>query len=123
MKLHLTIPEGLKTFVNRELSASDLHFQNKDLALSWYHLERAHILGQAWPIEHTRVHWRMMAFAFRIKNTGEIIGQLPRLLVGGVKSFVGTIPVGNTGGSNVPSLKPMDIPSDLQAILNTYKVS
>jgi hypothetical protein len=39
-------------------------------------------------------------------------------LVGGVKSFVGHIPVGNTGGANVPPLKAMDIPDDIQKILN-----
>ena len=41
-------------------------------------------------------------FGIRIKDIREIIGQIPRLLVGGVKSFVGEIPVGNTGGANVP---------------------
>jgi len=53
----------------------------------------------------------------KIKNTKEVLGQIPRLLVGGVKSFVGTIPVGNTGGANVPPLKSMDIPDDLQIII------
>ncbi|MCY7327461.1 MAG: DUF3703 domain-containing protein [Saprospiraceae bacterium] len=35
------------------------------------------------------------------------MGQIPRLLVEGIKSFVGHIPVGNTGSANVPPLKPM----------------
>ncbi len=52
-------------------------------------------------------------FGIKVKNLREIIGQIPRLLVGGVKSFVGEIPVGNTGGANVPGLKPMEIPNDL----------
>lgn len=59
----------------------------------------------------------MLKFGIRIKNAKEILGQIPRLLVGGVKSFVGTIPVGNTGGTNVPPLKPMEIPKDLQQII------
>jgi hypothetical protein len=42
-------------------------------------------------------------------------------LVGGVKSFVGKIPVGNTGGANVPPLKPMEIPEDLAAIIKSAK--
>ncbi|MDZ7650184.1 MAG: DUF3703 domain-containing protein [Cytophagales bacterium] len=75
------------------------------LHVAWQHLERAHILGQPWAVEHTQVHWLMLKFGFRIKDTKEIIGQLPRLLVGGVKSFVGKIPVGNTGGANVPPLR------------------
>ncbi len=44
-----------------------------------------------------------------------------RLLVGGVKSFVGEIPLGNSGGANVPPLKPMEIPSDLREILSAYQ--
>jgi hypothetical protein len=58
-----------------------------------------------------------MKFGFRIKNYKEVIGQIPRLLVGGVKSFVGEIPAGNTGGANVPPLRKMEIPEDLKQIL------
>ncbi|MES2691453.1 MAG: DUF3703 domain-containing protein, partial [Bacteroidota bacterium] len=43
----------------------------------------------------------------------EIIGQIPRLLVGGVKSFVGKIPVGNTGGSGIPPLRSLPIEKDI----------
>lgn len=60
----------------------------------------------------------MLQFGFKIKNAKEIVGQIPRLLVGGVKSFVGHIPVGNTGGANVPPLRAMEIPEDIQKILN-----
>lgn len=117
MKLHFKIPKALKVHVNEELSIAENAFVLKEYSRSWHHLERAHILGQAWPVEHTQTHWRMLMFAFRIKNAKEILGQIPRLLVGGVKSFVGEIPVGNTGGANVPPLKPMEIPEDLKRIL------
>lgn len=121
MKLHFKIPEGLKKHLKDELLKSKETFNKGELQTSWRHLERAHILGQAYPIEHSQAHWQMLLFAFRIKNTKEIIGQIPRLLVGGVKSFVGEIPIGNTGGANVPPLKPMEIPEDLKNILNKYK--
>ncbi|MES2836485.1 MAG: DUF3703 domain-containing protein [Bacteroidota bacterium] len=121
MKLHFKIPEGLKKHVNDELLRSKETFNKGELQTSWRHLERAHILGQAYPIEHSKAHWHMLLFAFRIKNTKEIIGQIPRLLVGGIKSFVGEIPLGNTGGANVPPLKPMEIPSDLLLILERFK--
>jgi hypothetical protein len=62
----------------------------------------------------------MLVFAFKIKNAKEIIGQLPRLLVGGVKSFVGKIPVGNTGGASVPPLLSMELPEDLKRIMQPY---
>jgi hypothetical protein len=41
--------------------------------------------------------------------------------VGGVKSFVGEIPVGNTGGANVPPLKRMEIPEELKKIIEENK--
>ena len=63
----------------------------------------------------------MLLFGIKIKNAKEVIWQIPRLLVGGVKSFVGHIPVGNTGGANVPPLKPMEIPQDLLTIINQNK--
>jgi hypothetical protein len=59
----------------------------------------------------------MLLFGIKIKDIKEIIGQIPRLLIGGVKSFVGEIPVGNTGGANVPPLKSMEIPDDLKSII------
>jgi hypothetical protein len=62
----------------------------------------------------------MLEFGIKTKNTQEIIGQIPRLLVGGVKSFVGNIPLGNTGGANVPPLQPMEIPEDLLIIIQTH---
>jgi len=63
----------------------------------------------------------MLKFGIRLKNTKEVLGQIPRLLIGGVKSFVGKVPVGNTGGANVPPLLPMEIPKDLQEIIDSVK--
>jgi hypothetical protein len=117
----MNIPKGLKAYFENELKTSSQQLAEGNLANAWNHLERVHILGQAWPIEHTKSHWRMLGFAFRIKDTKEIIGQLPRLLVGGVKSFVGEIPTGNTGGADVPPLRTMEIPEDLSEILRKYK--
>ena len=97
-----------------------VEFKKSNLPSAWRHLERAHIIGQPWPGEHTYVHWLMLNFGFRIKNGKEILGQIPRLLVGGVKSFVGKIPVGNTGGANVPLLRTMEIPQDIQELMKPY---
>lgn len=120
MKIHVFIPRGLRKEVVKEYELSKLAERKDDLHKAWRHLERAHILGQAWPIDHTQTHWRMLLFAFRRKNLKEIIGQFPRLIVGGVKSFLGEIPVGNTGGADVPPLKPMEIPKDLKSIIDLY---
>lgn len=120
MKLHTVMPETLKPFYRKELLLAKRAFAEKNYQTSWYHLERAHILGQPYPLQHTAVHWKMLLFGIKIKNTKEIIGQIPRLLVGGVKSFVGKIPVGNTGGANVPPLLPMQIPEDLALIIKDH---
>jgi hypothetical protein len=118
MKIYTSMPEGLKSFYRLELQHAATALCQKQWQLGWRHLERAHILAQPYPIEHTTVHWKMLQFGIRIKNGREILGQLPRLIFGGVKSFVGKIPVGNTGGADVPPLQPMKIPDDLAHIIN-----
>jgi len=118
MKVNTKMPANLNPFYQKELLAFKDNLQKNNLQIAWYHLERAHIIGQKYPYEHTFVHWKMLQFGIKIKSTKEVFGQIPRLLVGGVKSFVGNIPVGNTGGANVPPLKPMEIPSDIQEIIS-----
>ena len=119
MKVNTKMPDNLKPFYQNELKAFNDNLQQNNLKVAWYHLERAHIIGQKYPYEHTFVHWKMLQFGFKIKSTKEVFGQIPRLLIGGIKSFVGHIPVGNTGGANVPPLKPMQIPTDIQKIMNS----
>ena len=121
MKFNLKMPDKLIPFYKNELDNSASNFQNGQLQLAWVHLERAHILGQAFPAPHTAVHWRMLKFGWKIKSWNEVVGQLPRLLVGGIKSFVGKIPIGNTGGANVPALLPLEIPADLKEIFSKLK--
>jgi hypothetical protein len=113
MKLNTRMPNNLKPYFDQELMEYKRYFDAGQLQTAWNHLERAHIIGQAYPYHHSYVHWKMLLFGIRIKDTKEVIGQIPRLLVGGVKSFVGHIPVGNTGGANVPPLKPMPIPDEI----------
>ena len=121
MGVHTKMPQALKTFYRNELTEYCKNLEKKYFQVSWRHLERAHILGQPYPFEHTSVHWKMLCFGIQVKNFKEVLGQITRLLVGGVKSFVGHIPIGNTGGANVPPLKPKEIPEDLAAIINNTK--
>jgi hypothetical protein len=118
MKINTAMPQALKPFYQKELKAYQEALKKKYYQVSWRHLERAHILGQPYPYQHSYVHWKMLLFGIRIKDLKEVFGQVPRLIVGGVKSFVGTIPVGNTGGANVPPLRPMEIPEDLADIIH-----
>jgi len=117
MKFNTSLPSTLRPHYQNELAQYQAAFDENKLQEAWRHLERAHIIGQSYPYEHSYVHWKMLQFGFHIKSTKEVLGQIPRLLVGGVKSFVGKVPIGNTGGANVPPLKPMEIPDDLLTVL------
>ena len=116
MKFNTTLPSELAPYYYAELEKYSVAYTAGNLESAWNHLERAHIMGQKYPYAHSFVHWRMLQFGFRIKSGKEILGQIPRLIFGGVKSFVGKIPVGNPGGANVPPLKPFPIASDIQEI-------
>lgn len=117
MKLYTNLPNSLVPYYQEELLNYQLEYSSGRLQKAWRHLERAHIIGQRYPIAHSLVHWKMLLFGFRIKSSKEVFGQIPRLIFGGIKSFVGKVPIGNPGGANVPPLKPFPIDDDLQQIL------
>jgi len=116
MKLYTRLPKELKAYYDHELDLYNEVYGNGHLQVAWQHLERAHIIGQRYPFAHSYVHWKMLQFGFKIKSAKEVFGQIPRLVFGGVKSFVGKVPVGNPGGANVPPLKPFPIAEDIQEI-------
>ncbi|MBV6639634.1 MAG: DUF3703 domain-containing protein [Cyclobacteriaceae bacterium] len=116
MNFYTTIPKGLKSYYEAELYTYREELSKGHYMSAWKHLERAHILGQRYPFAHSHVHWQMLVFGFRIKSAKEVLGQLPRLIFGGVKSFVGKVPVGNPGRANVPALKSFPIDEDLKAM-------
>ncbi len=81
------------------------------------HLERAHVLGQRFVAPHVVVHWLMFRVAVEQRRPGAAFGQLVRVALGAVGSAVGTVPVGNTGGSDVNMFRKMSIPADLAAVM------
>ena len=121
MRLNIKIPKHLKQAYSKELELYRNNLEMEEFAIAWYHLERSHIIGQSYPMEHTYSHWLMLKFGFRQKNVKEVLGQVVRLLVDGWKSFIDHVPTGNTGGADVPPLKKMELPQDLNNILNQYK--
>jgi Protein of unknown function (DUF3703) len=123
MKFYLKMPKKLMPFYLQELNAYSDKMQAGNLQQAWLHLERAHILGQRYPITHNKVHFKMLQFGIKIKSKKEILGQIPRLFFGGIKSFVGSVPIGNPGGSNVPPLKSFLISNDLQIIFNEVGIN
>ncbi|MCR9154102.1 MAG: DUF3703 domain-containing protein [Bacteroidetes bacterium] len=116
MNYNTKMPKTLAPYFNRELLEYQRCFKAGELQRAWHHLERAHIIGQLYPYHHSYVHWKMLLFGIHIKDAKEIAGQIPRLVIGGVKSFVGKIPVGNTGGANIPPLKSLPVSDELLSI-------
>lgn len=110
--------ERLQAAFRAELDASRASEQDGDLVSAWKRLERAHVLSQAHAWPHVSVHLRMAGFAFRQRDLAEFLGQIPRVLLAGPGSWTGRAPRGNTGGADVGIFTPMEIPADLQAILD-----
>lgn len=122
MKFNTTFPKELKSNFEKELLAYENELNKNNLKQAWKHLETAHVIGQSFPYEHTYVHWKMLQFGFKIKSTKEILGQFPRLLIGGVKSFVGKVPIGNTGGANVPPMRSMPIDAEIEKLFKNVEI-
>ncbi|MBA6316857.1 DUF3703 domain-containing protein [Cellulophaga baltica] len=118
MKFNTAIPEELKQHYNKELVFYRIALKERNLSNAWHHLERSHIIGQSYPFEHSYSHWLMLKFGLSEKNAKEVFGQIIRLIFGGWKSFIDHVPIGNTGGVNVPPMKRMPIPNDIKILFN-----
>lgn len=108
---------ALRDALESELKQASVSEQNAELERAWQHLERAHILSQAYAGPHVGVHLRMLAFGWRRRDRHEVVGQLARILVAAPGSWLGRAPLGNTGGADVGILTPMAIPEDLRQLL------
>ena len=101
----------------REVSLAQTAFQDRDYSQCFYHLERAHILGQRSTVKHTYAHWLMFRVGLQQGDFREVRGQVPRMLASLIFSRI-WVPLGNTGRSRVPAMKPMPIPDDLRHLLS-----
>lgn len=109
----------LRRAYDAEMTEAVNLYDTKALDRAFTHLERAHILGQSFPIEHARTHWWMLKVGLRRRDVVEIAGQIPRI-VGALLFSRIWVPVGNTGGARVPPFKSMPIPEDLQTLLDKH---
>lgn len=108
----------LVSAIEHELALADSLTAGGDFHSAFYHLERAHVLGQASTYQHTRIHWRMFRLAIRLRSPREIWGQIIRIIGASTKTPFGIYPKGNTGGANVWFFKKMPIPEDLQQTIS-----
>jgi hypothetical protein len=112
----------IKKDVDGEIALASVSLETNDVTTAFHHLERAHVLGQAITLEHTRVHWLMLKLGWKKKDWREIFGQLFRIVGASTKTPLGIYPAGNTGGANVSSFKPMPISADLKEKLREAEV-
>jgi len=89
-----------------------------DLDGAFRHLERTHVLGQAFVVPHTQSHLGMLRVGIARRDLQEILGQSFRMVAGIVGSALGTIPTGNTSGANVSAFERMETPPDLRSFLD-----
>jgi len=110
--------------MTRDLAASIIaevmyaHFGARarhDNPSAWRNLEIAHIVSQPYFSLHLAVHWSMLCFAVRLRDSGEIFGQIFRLVLVPLGSITGRLPIGNTGRANVSAFRTMPIPPGLLA--------
>lgn len=101
--------------LDREMAAHGEARRRGDVAAAWRALERAHIVSQPQLGPHMRVHLAMLAYAVRLRQPGEIAGQLARLALAPLGTITGHVPWGNTGRANVSAFRSMPIPPDLAA--------
>lgn len=116
--MNFKMPNEFKTAYKNELNKYREALRQKQMREAWRFLERAHIIGQYHPVSHSGSHFRMLMFAVRTADLKEFLGQLVRFAGGGLASLLNRVPVGNTGGANVPIFSPMPIPEDLRDLLS-----
>lgn len=104
----------IRPVVKQELERAHILEVQGQVQSAFTHLERAHVLGQASTREHLRAHWAMFCWGWRQRNWHEMRGQILRMIGATTKTFLGFVPEGNTGGSNVSPFRPMPVPADLQ---------
>lgn len=112
----------IKPFIEQELFDATMCQKNNDAQREFYHLERAHILGQESTYWHVKVHVLMLIWGIRNRVPQEIFGQIIRIFGASTKTAVGLVPKGNTGGANVSPLKKMPISEELELLILKAKL-
>lgn len=112
----------LKQAAQAHLQQAKHFYQQADYPAAFHRLEQAHVLGQRFLWLHLQSHWWMLKCGIRQRITAEVRGQLLRLLAVLPAYLLGWVPLGNTGGANVPALRSMPIPTEFQALFPSYPV-
>ncbi|RKQ69336.1 uncharacterized protein DUF3703 [Litorimonas taeanensis] len=109
----------LKAGFHSEMTAARQAYENHAWKTAFYHLERAHILGQRYFWPHLQTHLWMFRFGLKRRDVKEITGQSLRILAVFPAALFNWVPEGNTGGANISAIKTLPIPTDLQKLLDS----
>lgn len=101
-----------------EIALAKELIERGELENSFAHLERAHVIGQAFVIPHVISHRLMLRVECRRRRVVAAFGQVVRIVLGMLGSAVGVVPVGNTGGTDISMFKRMPIEAELQKIID-----
>ena len=100
----------------REMESAGQALRQQDFETAFRHLERAHVLGQAWNSPHARVHLGMMRWSLRRGDLSRLVRQTLILLSNPLATALVRGLVG-ASGQNVNPLRRGPVPSDLAEIL------
>lgn len=103
----------LRHAFEEEMAIARQQYCQQQYQQCFYHLERAHILGQRHYISHVRNHYWMYRVGLKKCDLRETLGQIVRMIMS-VGSLVGLVPLGNSGRARISPIKPMPIPEDLK---------
>lgn len=116
-----TYGQRIRAHVDAQLAAAGAAERAGDHATSFQLLQRAHVLSQYSTVQHVRVHMQMLLWALRNHRGRDAVGQVTRLIGAATKTWLGLLPHGNTGGSDVSAFKSMPIADDLAALITAAR--
>lgn len=112
---------NIRPYVEAEVTSAKWYMNSGDVRAAFFHLERAHILGQESTVIHAQIHWKMLLWGLQQRDAQEVVGQIFRIIGALTKTAIGWVPEGNTGGSRVSPFQTMQIPLDLRRAIAAAK--
>ncbi len=68
MRFYTRMPKELVPYFDQELEDYKIHFKSGQLQRAWRHLERAHIIGQAYPFHQAMFNGKCSCSEFISKT-------------------------------------------------------
>jgi hypothetical protein len=106
-----------KEAFQREMTSARHLIRERRLDEAFACLERVHVLGQEYVSSHVLSHWHMFRVERRRHEPKAALGQVMRIVLGALGSAVGSVPTGNTGGTDISMFKRMPIDPKLMSIM------